>query len=285
MPSIVLNYNNVSNLNSGNNRLVYDFQGGGVTFKDNEIALLSLQMYYSWYNINQLLYNNNQFQYRWVDGSVVTVTIPDGFYNVDELNAYLESVMVTNKHYLVNTTNGDFVYYLQLETNASYYAVQFNAYVVPSVLPAGFALPVGATWVLPAVATTPQIIILANGFQNIIGFNAGTYPPAVPQATTYSKLSDYTPQVQPISSVQITCSLIANPYASASKTIYAFGIPETEFGGQVLITPPEFAFNKIVDGHYNQFVVEILDQDGVPVQLKDPQMCILLIIRDRGTNQ
>ncbi len=284
MPTIVLNYNNVANLNSGNNRLVYEFQGGGVQFKNNEIALTSLQMYYSWYNINRTLYNNNLYQYVWIDGTIVNVNIPDGYYNIEELNSYLENVMVTNNHYIIDTTNGDFVYYLQWQTNPTFYAIQFNAYPVPSVLPVGYVLPVGATWTLPLTATTPQITILPNGFRNIVGFNAGTYPTPT-QSTTYSKLSDFTPQIQPISSVQLTCSLIANPYSSASKTLYAFGVPETAFGGQVLITPPEFAFQKIVDGNYNQFVVEILDQDGLPVNLRDPQMCILLNIRDRGTNQ
>jgi hypothetical protein len=284
MPNIVLNYNNVANLNNGNNILVYDFQGGGVQFKNNEIALTSLQMYYSWFNINQLLYNNNTYQYVWIDGTIVNVVIPDGYYSLEEINSYLENVMVTNNHYLIDTTRGDFVYYLQWETNASFYAIQLNSFPVPSSLPVGYALPVGATWSLPLTPTTPQITILPNGFRNIVGFDAGTYPTPT-QSTTYGKLSDFTPQIQPISSVQITCSLIANPYSSSSKTIYAFGIPETIFGGQVLITPPEFVFNKIVDGVYNQFVVEIIDQDGLPVLLRDPQMCILLNIRDRGINQ
>ena len=283
MPTIILNANNI--VSQQNNRLVYQFQGGGVNFKNNEIALTSLQMYYSWFNISQTQYNNSTYTYTWIDGTINNVTMPDGYYNILEINAFLESVMVTNKHYLINTTTGDFVYYLQLETNATYYAVQMNAYVVPNVLPTGYALPVGATWSLPAVAQTPRITILSNGFRDIVGFNAGTYPTTTPYTTTYSKLSDYTPQIQPISSIQLTCSLISNPYASSSKTIYAFGIPETEFGGQVLITPPEFAFNKIVDGNYNEFSVELLDQDGRPITLRDPQMTILLVVRDRGINQ
>lgn len=283
MPTIILNANNI--VSTQNNRLLYQFQGGGVTFKNNEIALSSIQLYYSWYNINQQAYNNNSYAYTWVDGTIVSVTMPDGFYNVAEINAYLESIMVANKHYLVNTTTGDFVYYIQWETNPTYYAVQLNCYVVPSTLPSGYSLPSGATWALPATAQTPRVTISTNGFGSLVGFNAGTYPPTTPYTTTYSKLSDFTPQVQPISSIQITCSLITNPYSSSSKTIYAFGIPETAFGGQVILQPPEFAFNKIVDGNYNEFIVEILDQDGRPITLKDPQMTILLVVRDRGVNQ
>lgn len=284
MPIIILTSNNLVNKNSGNNRLVYEFQQGGIQFKNNEIALGTAQLYYSWDNIS-VANKNNTYSYTWVNGLTYTVTMPDGNYSIDDINTYLQSVMVSNTHYLVNTANGDFIYYIQWETNETFYSVQLNEYVVPSVLPVNTALPVGATWVLPAVASTPRVNILANAFRNITGFNAGTYPPAVPQATTYSVLSSIAPQVNPISSLQFTCSIASNPYSSQSRSIYATGVPETLFGGQILISVPEYAFTKLVDGNYNQFQVEILDQNGNPVILKDPQISIMLIIRDKGINQ
>ena len=56
-----------------------------------QIALSTLNMYYSWFNISASQYNNNVFQYRWFDASgvlnqVFTVTIPDGLYTIDTLN-------------------------------------------------------------------------------------------------------------------------------------------------------------------------------------------------------
>ena len=211
--------------------------------------------------------------------------MPDGNYSINDVNTYLQSVMVQNTHYLVNTVSGDFIYYIQFETNATFYAVQLNEYVVPTILPVNTALPVGATWALPAIASTPQVIILVNNFRSIIGFNAGTYPTVVPQATTYSVLSVTAPQVNPISSLQITCSIASNPYSSQSKVIYAFGVPETPFGGQILIEVPEYAFTKIVDGNYNEFEVSILDQNGAPVILIDPQISIMLVIKSNDGNQ
>jgi hypothetical protein len=285
MVLVLLTNNNVVNPASGANILVYSFQQGGVQFKNNEISLASAQLYYSWYNINQTLYNNSTYSYTWIDGSTVTVTMPDGNYSVAEINTYLESVMVQNNHYLVNTTNGDFVFYIQFETNATYYAVQLNCYVVPSVLPIGYNLPAGSTWTLPAIASTPQVNILANGFRDIIGFSSGSYPPVVPQASTYSTLSTVAPQVNPVSSIQLSCSIVTNPYSSQSRVIYATGIPDTLFGSQIIINPVEFAFTRLVDGTYNQFTIEIQDQNGRPIFLRDPQISILLVVRDRGTNQ
>ena len=291
MPTIILNATNISNYGYGNNKLVYQFQGGGVTFKENDIALAQASIYFSWFNINSSLYNNGKFAYTWVDGTTNVVNIPDGYYNVASLNAYLHSVLVTNKHYYVNVASGDFVYLMQFEENPTYYAVQFNAYLsaLPAQFPAIYTYPVGALWVVPAVPTTPQLIVYpytTSNFGAIIGFTAGSYPSVFPYTTgTYSVTSNTTPQVQPISAVIITCSLITNPYSSNSKALYSFGIPSTSFGQQILITPPEFTFNRITNGTYNEFSVEIQDQNGIPIQLKDPQMTILLTIKDRGTNQ
>jgi len=284
MTIVLLTANNIVNVNQGNNRLVYNFQGGGVTITENEIALATAQLYYSWYNITAD-YQNNIYSYKWVDGLTYTVLMPDGNYSITELNTFLENVMVQNKHYLINTTTGDFVYYIQWETNETYYAVQLNEYVVPSVLPVGYALPAGASWALPGTPTTPQVNILANAFRDIVGFKSGTYPSTVPQSTTYSVLSTTAPQVNPVSSLQINCSFATNPYSTQSRVIYASGIPETPFGGQILITAYEFAFTRIVNGTYNQFEISITDQNGSPINLRDPQISIMLIVRSRNNNQ
>lgn len=284
MTIILLTANNIANLNFGNNRLIYQFQQGGVQFQDNEVALATAQLYYSWYNITSA-YKNNTYSYIWVNGITYTVTMPDGNYSIDEINTYLQNVMVQNTHYLIDTTSGNFVYYIQWEVNSTYYAVQLNEYVVPSILPAGYSLPAGATWVLPAVASTPQLVIPTNAFRDIVGFNAGTYPSTVPQGSTYSALSVVAPQVNPISSLQINCSIATNPYSAQSRVIYASGIPETPFGGQINIATPEYAFTRIVNGLYNQFEISITDQNGQPVVLRDPQISIMLIIRSREKNQ
>jgi hypothetical protein len=284
MTIILLTSNQIVNRDVGNNRLVYSFQQGGINFTKNEIALGTTQLYYSWYNITSA-YRNNSYSYVWVDGITYNVIMPDGNYSIDDINTYLQSFMIANTHYLVNSSTNQFSYYIQWETNATYYAVQLNTYVVPSVLPAGYALPVGSTWALPAISTTPQISILQNNFRSIIGFNAGIYPAVVPQAVTFSVLSTTSPQINPISSLQITCSIASNPYSSQSKVIYAFGVPETPFGGQILIQVPEYTFTKIVDGNYNEFEVSIVDQNGFPVALIDPQISIMLVIKNNDSNQ
>lgn len=287
MPTITLNSTNISNAPI-NNRLTYKFQNGGASFKNNDIALANLSLYYSWFNISQQFYQNTTFQYIWYDGLTYTVTIPDGQYSVVALNNYFRSVMVTNNHYLINVSSGNFVYYMQLEENPTFYAIQFNAFLspLPATIPATYVYPVGALWTVPVVPTTPQIIIQTappSNFKNIVGFNAGTYP-TTPSLVTYSKISDYTPEVEPISSLNVVCSFLSNPFSSI-KILYSCGVPSVSFGQQINITPPNFIWNKITDGIFQTFTIEILDQNNFPIGIHDPQINIVLNIKETGDNQ
>jgi len=283
MPTIILNSKNIVN-SPINNKLQYLFQNGGVSMRNNDIALAQFSLYYSWFNINQPLYNNNTCSYIWVDNTVVNITIPNGYYTAQTLNAYIESVMVSNKHYLINNITGDFVYYIQLQENATFYSIQLNCYAVPTTLGTTYSFPVGATWSLPLTPTTPQFVVNAtSNFGLLIGFNAGSFPPT-PQSSTYSVISQFAPEIQPISSLNLICSMINNPF-SVNRTLYSCGIPAVQFGQQITITPPNFLYNKIADGQYQNFTIEILDQNDQPIQIIDNQIVIVLNIREQGDNQ
>jgi len=268
------------------NKFRYDFPVGSVSFKDDQVAVSSVQIYYSWFNITSSntgsRYNNNVFQYYWYDNTgqigPFTITIPDGYYSVATLNAYLQSQMVANNHYLVDSF-GDYVYYLELVENPSAYAVQFNSFPIPTALPALWTNPGGMTF--PAVASTPQLVILStNSFKDIIGFNAGTYP-AITQATNYSKISDYTPQVSPVSSIVMTCSLVQNRYAIPNTLIYSFTPAGTAFGDIINVQPSELSFNDISDTTVNSIEITFLDQNLRDIKLNDTQLCILLVIKNK----
>ncbi|NBP02411.1 MAG: hypothetical protein EBU90_20300 [Proteobacteria bacterium] len=197
MRTIILNSSNLDSGNSNNNVFKYTFPSGAVNFKDDQIAVTQVSLYYSWYNINSSLYNNNSFSYTWIDGTIVNVTLPNGSYAVSDINSYLQSVMVSNGHYLVDST-GNYVYFLEFTTNTVYYAVQLNAYAVPtssSASASSYTKPSGATWSYPSSTKTPQLTISStNNFYKIVGFSAGTYP-STQQSSTYSFKSDIVPPV------------------------------------------------------------------------------------------
>lgn len=285
MRTLILNGTNVVS-NGFNDTYKYSFPTGAVNFKNDQIAVSAVNMYYSWFNITSATtssqYGNNSFQYYWYNNAGIqgpyTITLPDGYYSVADLNAYLQSIMVSNGHYLVNSV-GDYVYYLELVENATYYAVQFNSFPIPTALPAGWTNPAAITF--PAVATTPQLVILStNNFGTVIGFNAGTYPTPV-QATNYSKTSDFTPVIDPASSLIMTCNLLNNRYALPSTLLYSFTPANTAFGAIINITPPEMSFVDIQDGSYNDIIIEFRDQNLRRLRINDTQLVIMLTIRNK----
>jgi hypothetical protein len=67
MRTLILNKSNVVQ-GSNNSEYQYNFPGGGIKLLQGEkIALSSITMFYSTPNITSL-YNNNKFQYIWIDG-------------------------------------------------------------------------------------------------------------------------------------------------------------------------------------------------------------------------
>jgi hypothetical protein len=213
MRTLILNSSDIV-AGTNNSILQYNFSGGGVNLKKGQkIALASLQMYYSTFNITSAN-RNNSFSYVWVNGITYTVTVPDGFYDITALNNYLRFTMVQNTHYLT-TTSGNFVYLLSLGINPSRYAVQLNCFRISAAIATAnsWLLPLGATWFPPTNVIVPELIVpsaLTSNFGLVIGFNAGTYPNAViagvppgqtqtPAFTTDQEfLSTFTPQVTPV---------------------------------------------------------------------------------------
>ena len=94
MRTLVLNQSNIV-ADGQNNKLVYNFPNS-VTFKDAYMALSSISVYYSWFNITSALANNT-FSYTWVSSGTTTnytVTIPDGIYEISSLNSYLQFIFI-----------------------------------------------------------------------------------------------------------------------------------------------------------------------------------------------
>ena len=273
---------------SNNTQYRYNFPQSINLDKYASIALLKLDIYYCWFNISSSLYNNHQFSYKWFDSSgnltvTRTVTLADGNYTVSDLNKAFQSVMFANNHYLKDA-DGNIVYYLSFDTNATLYAIQMYCNPLPTALPTGYTKPVAdTTWKLPTVfATTPQIIIPSTGnFSKLFGIPAGTYPSAT-QASKYSITSVTTPMMSPASSLLMCCSLCNQPYSVPSNVLYSFNAGASSFGDIITVAPNSLSFLPCKQGSYNQMTIEFKDQDYNNVKLQDNQMVMMLVLRTRS---
>jgi len=317
-----------------NNRLVYDVPGSK-SMEGSEIALSTLYMYYSWQNINDATLNNNTFTFTLPDldidgtgaalpgappysGITFTVTIPPGLYEIADINAFLQQFCINNNFYLVNSTTGEFVYFLQLQTNATLYKVQINLFALPTIpLAAGYSAPPGGFLNNPTVvaavgAALPNgafpsaadrvvgMNLAVSQFSSIIGApgditgsnlsaaaatNVSQWVPTTVSSGVFPTgnavwLSNRAPQVQPNSVIFLNCNLISNVYTNPQTVLYPVAA-KTAIGQLLIVEPPEYAFNKIMPGTISQIVLTFTDRNGTPIKILDPDVVITLVVKDQ----
>jgi hypothetical protein len=291
MRTLILNSTNLIN-DGQNNKLVYKFPNS-VIFKDSYISLSQAQIYYSWFNITAD-YQNNIFQYIWINNLGVQVTytilIPDGLYEIVQLNQYLQYEFIKNGHYLVDAA-GKNVYYAEMIVNASRYAVQINTYLFPTSLPLGWSNPSGVLF--PPQTFNPSIIIPAN-FNIIVGYSVGfttninlnnAYVPPVSNYVsklgngTLSYISTQAPNVQPNSSLIINASNIDNQYAQPTGSLYVIN-PSVAAGEIISEKPVNFIWSKLIPGTYHQLTITLLGTDLRPLKIQDPAMTFVFVIKN-----
>ena len=277
---IILNQSNVVP-DSGNSIYRYDFKNDVEFNETDKVAISQINIYNSWFNIHQQYYNNAQFQYTWFDSNgdlndTFTVTIPDGYYSSKTLNEFLHTKLYANGHYLINTETSKVVYHFEILVNATYYSEQLNVYPMVSDI-SGYAMPAGATWDLPNADTTPQFIVLDNGFSKLIGFNPGTYP-VTPSSSNQSYLSQFAPTMEPVSNVNVLASLINNQMSYPINLLTGFTANNTMFGDLISVNPSYPLYLNINAGKYSYIQLEFLDQDFRRIPIKDSQVNIMLSI-------
>ncbi len=253
----------------------------------HEIALIQGSIFRSWNNISAT-YGNNTYTVHWINGTNAVLTMPDGIYQITDINNFLQAFLVQQKWYLIDN-NGNNNYQLAWSLNTIYYNVELTSDVIPTVLPAGWSIPAGATWVLPGVATTPQVIIPADEgsgtmtFGSIIGFNSGTYP-SVTTANIIST-SQNAPEVDPVNTVFIRCNAVNCPLSTTPDLIFSFGTAGVAAGTQIVLQPAFPLFVPMIDnfsGKYLQFT--FTDQNLVPLVMKDTSITFTFCIRPRIKN-
>ena len=285
MPStITLTTANVVTQDGQNSSLIYNFPNS-VQFKDHSICVSKISMYYSWTNINATPLQNNTFTYQTRAGgapnAVQTVTIPDGVYEISDLNNFLQFTFIAAGFYLINNL-GQNVYYAEFIVNPTKYSIDINCFPVPTAVPAGWTAPAGWVANYQDVATYTPIITTPANFNKIMGQVAGfSTTGGFNLAGTVSVTSSSTvaPQVQPNPTLFLSASGIQNIYANPTSIIYSV-TPTTAVGTQIVEQPPEFSWCKLLEGTYNELRFRFLGTNLGQIKLLDPTMTITLLIRD-----
>jgi len=288
--TLVLNSSNVSNTIT-NTTFKYNFIQGGFKVQDMEMCVSSITLPYSFYNVSSY-YANRTFSLIFPTAATTTtisVTLPEGFYTVTDINSYIQQICIDYGAYLIDST-GNYVYYQQLVYNSTYYSVQLLLYPVPITLPTGYSYATAGTSgsvytasaKLPTTAYTPQFVLASTGsIATIIGFKTGTTYPSAQSTANQSILSTLTPVGSTVNSIIMQCSLVNNPITVPSDILDSMPIKETSFGSNITYDPSFEKFIGLSNGTFSSFTFSFRDQNLNEIYARDPNVSITLIIRQK----
>lgn len=131
--------------NRYNNTFRYQFVGANADLSNTEVAVASISIYNSQFNIDSSAYSNNTFKIEVPTAStvsVIPVVLNNGYVSYADLNRVIQTALINAGAYLIGS-DGNQVFFIQLNENPSQYACQ---------------LDVSATFNLPASSTRSSIM-------------------------------------------------------------------------------------------------------------------------------
>lgn len=290
-PIIVTERNVIQDTNGSFNTLSFELQQDTTVAPYTDICFIEGSLYYSWPNIT-VKFNNNSFEYYWINDQIKVINMPDGMYNIRDIQAFLENEMVKNTHYLeyINPQNpGDRkkMFFIHISVNLAQLVATITITPVPTqeqCTANDLVKPTDATWNLPGpVPFTPILYIPTyNNFGKLLGFNPGIYPPTNPARyylTTYN--SQFAPQIQPQTTILLSCNLIQNDYLNNglnNDVVFAF-TPTVGFSELQPLSARTQVWSNIKSGSYRRIQFKITDQNRTPLNIIDPTIMFVFLIR------
>lgn len=221
--------------------------------KDWEVALVKMSFTYNIFNISDI-YNNRTFKYKNAVGTLRTLTIPEGSYNIEELN---------NWFILQQEELGDFVGGTQIfELKPNY-----------STLRAYFEIEAG-------LGTTAIILDTGNLYQ-LLGFSVAQKNTELKASLNYG--DDNANINNGIISLNINCSIATGSFdnARASNILYSAGLRATP--GDIQDEEPSkliYLPLNISDAIY-RINMKITDQQNRPISLNNEPVSYVLHLRKK----
>lgn len=269
MSSILVNSSHiVDKVNNSTFQVNFD---RAISLENKVIALTSASMYYSWRNITD---RNNKLSYTWHDGITYDVVIPPGFYEITDINRYVQFVMRRNKHFMTDS-NGYLVYFIDIVINPTLYSIDIITYPIPTVLPEGAT----SEMILPTTSVNP-VVTIPKGLHEILGYHEGFQTetelsaPRIYNSTT-------APNVNPNNTIIIVCDQVNNEFSNLG-VLYSLS-PSVSIGSLIQDRPSDPIYSTLKSGSYNQLTFRVLDAKTYqPVEIVDGEINLIFNIKNQS---
>lgn len=270
----------------GNGVYSKSFQNRVQFLANSKLSIESFHMYNSFFNITAE-YNNNQLSYKWIDGTVYNMVIPDGYYEVSDLDYFVKQECIKYNLYVYNSDKTEMLFFHKFETNINSYSNRIGIEYFPdrvSFLNLGFHLPDNASWTtwLNTGNNWNQKYLIQLDIKNLnsyFGMKTSLFPRASDMSVVknYYYNSDTVPQLLKVNSLNIMCNLINSPYNQESSFLTNVRI-NNSFGNMISLNASLDTKYTIKEGSYSSFIITLYDEDFKPLKILDPNMSINLII-------
>ena len=213
--------------------------------KSYEMALVNLETYYSIPNITS---RNNTFKYS-PDGGAnwMTVDIPTGSYDIEDINSVIQREMKANGHW--DATNEE--YYVSLLANPNTMKAILN------------------------IENNYQVSFkFGNSLRRILGFNSKIY--------TVSQESERVVDILSINSILVNTNVISGSYVNGANkpTIYSF-FPNVSPGHKIVEHPKNLIYLPITLHVIHNLRVNLTDQNFDILDLRRENVTIRFHIREK----
>lgn len=132
------------------------------------------------------------FKYRWINDDIIPVKVPDGEYDLEDLNLLFHAVQENNKHYLIDLyANNSKVHFMKFVYDVASDRIQIQCTGISLTNYAAdryyqwTSYLITVDWAIPEQTAFPSIVLLDNVFLDAIGFEMpGYYPPETFETTS-----------------------------------------------------------------------------------------------------
>ena len=202
---------------------------------NKNMALASLSIYHTWKNVKST-YNNNRFKISaptWNE----TFDLPDGLYNISEIQDYIEYII--KKHETIGE-NAPILIYPNTINNRIVFKIK-----------TGYKLELLSKETMKLLRSTKDIIDSDKNSENV-------------------------PRLENVEVVLVHCNLVNNGYQQHSRVLFTF-VPNKQYGQLISISPQSLIFLKSMDTDFSEIDIWFTNQNNNASEIEDNVNISLII--------
>ena len=199
------------------------------------MVLVNLSIYYTWKNVKST-YNNYKFKISaptWNE----TFDLPDGSYNISEIQGYIEYII--KKHETIGE-NAPILICANTIDNRIVFKIK-----------SGYKLELLSKETMKLLGSTKDIIDTHKNSENV-------------------------PALENVEVVLVHCNLVNNSYQQHLRVLFTF-VPTKQYGKLVSISPHSLAFLKKMNTEFSKIEIWFTDQNNNALEIEDNVNISLII--------